>query len=99
MASVSSAVGNLLESLAAIGASLLNSAFAVIQAIVALIQELLGSILQLAQSLLAFAANLFQGVMGFVVANFFAVAVIGGLYYWYTSRQGSNRSRSRKRLA
>lgn len=66
MPAVSSAVGNLLQSMTAIGASLLNSVFAVIQAIVALFQDLVGSVLQLVQALVAFAADLFQGVVGFV---------------------------------
>ncbi|EIW64897.1 uncharacterized protein TRAVEDRAFT_110233 [Trametes versicolor FP-101664 SS1] len=98
--SVSSALGDLLQSLAAIGASLLNSVFAVFQALLALIQELVGSVLQLAQTLFAFAANLLQGAVGFVVANFFAVALVGGGYYWYTHRDGRARTRSGgKRIA
>ncbi|KAI0359169.1 hypothetical protein OH77DRAFT_1141295 [Trametes cingulata] len=96
--SVSSAVGNLIQALAAIGASLLNSVFAVIQAIFALVQELASSVLQLVQTLIAFAADLFQGVVGFVAANFFAVLLVGGLYYWYTHRQGGSTA-SRKRIA
>ncbi|KAI0768515.1 hypothetical protein BD413DRAFT_126975 [Trametes elegans] len=97
MSSVTSAIGNLLQSLAAIGASLLNSAFAVIQAIVALIQEVVGSALQLVQAVVAFAADLFQGALGFVAANFFAILLVGGVYYWYTHRAGG--SKSRKRIA
>ncbi|KAI8995341.1 hypothetical protein BD414DRAFT_479257 [Trametes punicea] len=98
MSSVSSAIGNLVQSLAAIGASLLNSVFAVIQAIFALVQDLVASVLQLAQAFISFAAGLFQGVVGFVAANFFAVILVGGLYYWYTHRQGGTASQSHKRI-
>ncbi|KAI0374402.1 hypothetical protein BV20DRAFT_977090 [Pilatotrama ljubarskyi] len=93
--SASSAVGNLIQALAAIGASLLNSVFAVIQAIFALVQELVSSVLQLLQTLVAFTADLFQGVVGFVAANFFAILLVGGLYYWYTHRQGGTATRKR----
>lgn len=65
--SLSSALGNLLQSLTSIGASLLHSFIAVITAIVALLQNLFVGIFQLAQSFVAFGINLFQGVVGFVV--------------------------------
>ncbi|KAI0662600.1 hypothetical protein C8Q70DRAFT_1051225 [Cubamyces menziesii] len=97
MSSVSSAVGNLIQALAGIGTSLLNSVLAVIQAIFALVQDFVGSLLQLVQAFVAFTADLFQGVVGFVAANFFGILLIGGVYYWYTHRRGG-RSASQKRL-
>lgn len=76
--SVSSAVGNLLQSLTGIGASLINSVFAVIQAVVALLQELVGSVLQLVQAFVAFVADVCQGVIGFVVGER-SIRIPGGL--------------------
>ncbi|TBU35017.1 hypothetical protein BD311DRAFT_681325 [Dichomitus squalens] len=97
--SLGSAVANLLSSLTAIGASLINSIIAVFQAICALFQDVAVSILQLAQALVAFAAGLFEGVLGFVAANFLAILVVGGIYYWYTrSRTTKGRSGSGKSI-
>ncbi|KAH9921969.1 uncharacterized protein BXZ73DRAFT_104227 [Epithele typhae] len=96
-ASVSSAVGKLLQSCTAIGGNLLNSIIAIFQAFLALFQEVIGSVLHLVQALVAFAAEVFQGALGFVMANFFGLLVIGGVYYWYTHREGSGRSRSSKK--
>lgn len=116
MASVISALGDLTQSVASIITSLLNSFFAVLQAIFALLQDFAGSVLQLAQSLVAFFADVFQGVVGFVAgevydtqrfrwlltfatANFFGILLVGGVYYWYTHRQGGSRSPRSKRIA
>ncbi|KAJ2991020.1 hypothetical protein NUW54_g8309 [Trametes sanguinea] len=52
-------------------------------------------IVELVQAFVSFAAGLFQGVVGFVAANFFAVVLVGGLYYWWTHRQGGNASHKR----
>ncbi|OBZ79669.1 hypothetical protein A0H81_00568 [Grifola frondosa] len=70
---------NFLQSLAAIGAGLLNSVYALFQAILALGREVVGSALQLVQVIVNFAANLFQGVLGFVIANFFAILIKSGV--------------------
>ncbi|GBE78129.1 hypothetical protein BKA93DRAFT_825946 [Sparassis latifolia] len=87
MTSVTAAVVQLSHSLAAIGVSLLNAVLAVLHAVLALGEQLLTSVLQLVQACVQFSGQLFQGIFGLVVANFFAILILAGVYYWYTSRQ------------
>ena len=84
--SISSAVGNLLQTLTNIGASLLNAVFAVLQAIIALAQEFVTSVLQLAQALVAFVVDLSQSVVGFVIGESVKGHVELVLMWWATQR-------------
>ncbi|KAH7921952.1 hypothetical protein BV22DRAFT_1018301 [Leucogyrophana mollusca] len=87
MAPIASSLTNFLQSLTAIGVSLMYSVLAVFQAIFALGQELVGSVLKVGNSVVTLVLDLFQGVFGFVAANFVALGVLGGAYYLYTLRQ------------
>lgn len=70
MASISAAVSNLIQSLVAIGASLVNSVMAVVQAVFALAGELLSGVLQLLQAFVAYGTDLFGSVLGFVAGEY-----------------------------
>jgi len=59
----------------------------VLYAILGLGQTLFASVVQLGQSVLKLGTDLFQGVFGFVAANFFMILILGGGYYWYTTNQ------------
>ncbi|KAI0936064.1 hypothetical protein AcV5_004300 [Taiwanofungus camphoratus] len=97
MSSLSSAVANLLSALTSIAANLANSVLAVLQAILALAQHFVGGLLQLAKAFVDFGTSLFQGVLGFVAANFVAILLVGGAYYWYTNYyRGGSRWGSQK---
>jgi len=89
------AFSNFLQSLTGIGISLFNSGLAVFQAILALFQGLLQNIIQLAHAFITLGLDVFQGVLGFVTANFVILGVLGGGYYWYTNRQQGGRRSSR----
>ncbi|KAJ4476728.1 hypothetical protein J3R30DRAFT_3221284, partial [Lentinula aciculospora] len=88
---ISSAFSEFMSALTSIGASLFNSLMAVFQAILAFFINVLSSTIQLFQSVLKLGIDMCQGLVGFVAANFLALATIGGGYYWYTTRQRQNR--------
>lgn len=89
MPSVPESFFGFLGSVSAIGTSLLHALLAVVQATLGLGQELVTSIIRLVQALVELVINLAQSVAGFVLANFFVIAILGGGYYWYTkSKQG-----------
>ncbi|OJA21263.1 hypothetical protein AZE42_02537 [Rhizopogon vesiculosus] len=87
MSTIITALTKFGQSLAAIGLSLLYSVLAVFQAVFALAQSTIENILKLGQSISTLVLELFQGVFGFVIANFAAIIVIGGGYYLYMLRQ------------
>ncbi|KAJ8586825.1 hypothetical protein M405DRAFT_771145 [Rhizopogon salebrosus TDB-379] len=87
MSSIIAALTNFGQSLAGIGVSSLHSVLAVFQAVFALAQNTVENILKLGQSITTLVMQLFQGVFGLIVANFFAILVIGGAFYLYTLRQ------------
>ncbi|KAH7911236.1 hypothetical protein BJ138DRAFT_1006999 [Hygrophoropsis aurantiaca] len=87
MAPMTTALTNFLQSLMAIGTSLLFSILAVFQSFFDLGRESLSSILKLGNSIVTLALELFQGVFGFIAANFLALGVLGGAYYLYTLRE------------
>ncbi|KAF9073771.1 hypothetical protein BDP27DRAFT_1416855 [Rhodocollybia butyracea] len=89
--SISSAVSEFVTALTNIFAGLFNSLMAVFQAILAFFMNIFGSAIQLFQSMLKLGIDMCQGVIGFVAANFVALAVLGGAYYWYTNSQGQRR--------
>jgi len=87
MSTIITALTKFGQSLAAIGISLLYSVLAVFQAVFALAQSTIENILKLGQSISTLVLELFQGVFGFVIANFAVIIVIGGGYYLYMLRQ------------
>ncbi|KAJ3882310.1 hypothetical protein F5051DRAFT_468451 [Lentinula edodes] len=84
---ISSAFSEFASALARIGGGLFNSLMAVFQAILAFFMDVFGSTIQLLQSILKLGIDMCQGLVGFVAANFLALATIGGAYYWYTTSQ------------
>ncbi|KAE9410792.1 hypothetical protein BT96DRAFT_912245 [Gymnopus androsaceus JB14] len=95
---LSSAVSEFVNALSSIIAGLFNSLMAVFQAIIAFFMSIFTSTIQLFQSFLKLGIDVCQGVVGFVAANFLAIAVLGGAYYFYTNSQ-SQRSGGTRKLA
>ncbi|KIK71290.1 hypothetical protein GYMLUDRAFT_325511 [Collybiopsis luxurians FD-317 M1] len=93
---VSSAISEFINALTSIFAGLFNSLMAVFQAVFAFFMNIFGSAIQLMQSFLKLGIDMCQGVLGFVIANFFALAVIGGGYYLYTNSNSQKRGGTRK---
>ncbi|KAI0050734.1 hypothetical protein FA95DRAFT_1474877, partial [Auriscalpium vulgare] len=83
---IQSAFGNFVGSLTATGASLVNAFIALFTAIFAFGQSILSTIVQFVQSIVHLGLDLFQGITGFVFANFFVIAILGGGYYWWSTR-------------
>ncbi|KAJ3736936.1 hypothetical protein DFJ43DRAFT_1048491 [Lentinula guzmanii] len=84
---ISSAFSEFINALTSILAGLFNSLMAVFQAIIAFFVNVFSSTIQLFQSILKLGIDMCQGLVGFVAANFLALATIGGIYYWYTTSQ------------
>jgi phage-related protein len=64
--------------------ALLGIALSIFHAISGVLQ----AVLNLIQSTIQLGLDLCQGVVGFVTANFLVIAVLGGIYYAYTQKQG-----------
>ncbi|KAI6032014.1 hypothetical protein BKA83DRAFT_4208855, partial [Pisolithus microcarpus] len=75
------------HSLACIGASLAHSAVLVISAILNFAITLVESVIQLGRSAGTLLVEMFQSILGFIVANSAAIAIIGTVYYVYTRRR------------
>ncbi|KAF8971548.1 hypothetical protein BDZ97DRAFT_1787055 [Flammula alnicola] len=91
MASVMQPLSKFVNSLMGIFVSLMNSVFAVFQAIFALGANIVNSVLAIMKHLVTMVMELFSGIFGFIAANFVAIAVLGGAYYIYTVYQSRNR--------
>ncbi|KAL4243188.1 hypothetical protein ABKN59_001002 [Abortiporus biennis] len=91
MPSVQASFYDFSQSVAKILGALLNSLFAVFHAMLALGQQTVAGMFQLGHAIMRLATDLTQGVVGFVFANFFALLIIGGGYYWYTTRQNTGK--------
>ncbi|KAF9557856.1 hypothetical protein CPC08DRAFT_639781 [Agrocybe pediades] len=92
MPSIIHAATELVTSIVGIFVAIFNSIFAIFHGAFALVGDVFGSVFTVASHLIAMVTNMFQGVLGFVAANFFAIAVLGGAYYMYTLYQNKNRS-------
>ncbi|KAH8835368.1 hypothetical protein DL96DRAFT_1573920, partial [Flagelloscypha sp. PMI_526] len=96
MPSVTSAISDFTNAVVNIFAQLGQSLIAVFQAIIALFWNAITSILHLGQSVIQLFFELFQGVAGFIVGtigNFLILGVLGGGYYFYTTRQNGRKNR------
>ncbi|KAF8480939.1 hypothetical protein DFH94DRAFT_736971 [Russula ochroleuca] len=81
-------------------ASVLTAGTSLVQAVVALFHLILAfghfgvdKFVQLAQTCIHLGFDLFRGVAGFVVANFFVLLILGGGYYWWTARSRRGKER------
>ncbi|KDR84779.1 hypothetical protein GALMADRAFT_82780 [Galerina marginata CBS 339.88] len=99
MPSVVQAVTNFFSAIVGIFISLINSVLAVFQAIFALGVDVVNSVFSVVKHLIAMVTDVFSGVIGFIAANFVAIAVLGGGYYAYTVYQSRNRGGVRKTRA
>ncbi|KAH9487134.1 hypothetical protein JR316_0001203 [Psilocybe cubensis] len=91
MPSIVHAITEFINSIVGIVFSLVQSVFAVFHAIFALGGDVITSVFKVAQHLIAMVTDVFQGALGFIAANFFAIAALGGAYYIYTVYQARNR--------
>ncbi|EEB90004.1 hypothetical protein MPER_11849 [Moniliophthora perniciosa FA553] len=89
---ITSALQDFINAVTSLAAGVINSVLAVFTALWGFGVDIFTTLVQLAQSVLKFGIDLCQGVIGFVVANFFAIAVIGGAYYLYTNRQNQGQT-------
>lgn len=69
--SVPGALGDFVSSLSSIATSLVQSVLALFQAFLALLQDVASSALQLVQTFVTLGIDLFQGVAGFVMGEYF----------------------------
>ncbi|PPQ90458.1 hypothetical protein CVT25_014976 [Psilocybe cyanescens] len=91
MPSIVHAATEFINAIVGIFVSLTQSVFAVFHAIFALGADVITSVLKVAQHLIAMVTDVFQGALGFIAANFVAIAALGGAYYIYTVYQARNR--------
>ncbi|THH08686.1 hypothetical protein EW146_g8914 [Bondarzewia mesenterica] len=56
-------------------------------AIVTFAETFVSSLVQLVGSVVELGLDMFRGVLGFVLANFFAIAVLAGVYYFWSARK------------
>jgi len=89
--SVVNALTQFVNSLIGIFVSLCNSVFAVFHAIFALGADVVQSTFLVVKHLVAMVLDLFSGVLGFITANFVAIAVLVGGYFAYQQYQQRNR--------
>ncbi|KAI6153315.1 hypothetical protein BKA82DRAFT_4088282 [Pisolithus tinctorius] len=75
------------HSLACIGASLAHSGVLVASAVLNFAITLVESVIQFGRSVGTLLVDMFQSILGFIVANFAAIVIIGSIYYVYTRRR------------
>jgi len=97
MPSIQAAFIDFIHALGSIGNALLGSVLAVFQASLALGQELFTAVFSLFNAFVQLFVGVTQTAVGFVFANFFAILIIGGVYYWYTNRQPAQTRKGIKR--
>ncbi|KAF8203268.1 hypothetical protein BJ912DRAFT_943441 [Pholiota molesta] len=85
--SVVNALTQFVNSLIGIFVSLCNSVYAVFYAIFALGTDVVQSTFVVVKHLVAMFLDLFSGVLGFIIANFMAIAVLVGGYFAYVQYQ------------
>ncbi|KIY69649.1 hypothetical protein CYLTODRAFT_314349, partial [Cylindrobasidium torrendii FP15055 ss-10] len=85
--SIANAFNEFTNAIISIFLGLFNSVLAVFQAIFALGKDIVGSLVHLVTSVVKLGVDVCQGATGFVFANFFTLAIIGGGYYLYTQNQ------------
>jgi len=93
--SITTALSSFAQAVSNVAFAVFHAALAVFQAIVALFSEIATGILQIGQAVVKLATDLFQDTLGFVLANFFLILVLGGAYYWYSNTQGAKRGGKR----
>jgi len=87
-------------------ASVFTAGTSLVQAVVALFHLVLAfgyfwfdKFVQLLLTCVQLGFDLFRGVTGFIVANFFVLLIIGGGgYYWWSTRTQSGKGRRRDKL-
>ncbi|KAF9480467.1 hypothetical protein BDN70DRAFT_877613 [Pholiota conissans] len=89
--SIGSALSDFMNALMGIVISVSNSIFAVFHAVFALGADLVHGVFTIAHHLVAMMVDLFSGVLGFITANFVAIAVLVGGYFAYVQYQERNR--------
>lgn len=85
-------------------ASVFTAGNSLVQAVVALFHLVLSfghfwfdKFVQFAQTCIQLGFDLFRGVAGFIVANFFILSILGaGGYYWWSTR--TQRGKQRRRI-
>ena len=106
--SVASIITSLLNSFFAV----LQAIFALLQdfagSVLQLAQSLVAFFADVFQGVVGFVAGewtavydtqRFRWLLICAIANFFGILLVGGVYYWYTHRQGGSRSPRSKRIA
>jgi len=93
MPSLIESVTHFFQAIAGVIFSLVNSIIAVFASVLALFQDIANSGLKLVTSLVGLILDLFQGVLGFVMANILIIGVAGVGYYIYTTTQKGRGSR------
>ncbi|KAJ6509313.1 hypothetical protein C8R47DRAFT_1208500 [Mycena vitilis] len=90
---IASTISDFLNAISALFFNLINSVLAVFQAIFLLGKDIIASVIQLAQSFVFLVLGLLQGAYGFIAANLLAIVVLGGGYYFYTTRNAKQGKR------
>jgi len=84
-------LNDLVASLVTAGTSLAQAAVALFHLVLAFGHFWFNKFVQFAQTVIQLGFELFRGVAGFVIANFFDLLVLGGGYYWWSTRTKSHK--------
>ncbi|KAI0252621.1 hypothetical protein BJV78DRAFT_1281481 [Lactifluus subvellereus] len=92
---IQASLNDLVASLATAGTSVAQAVVALFYLGLAFIHFWIDKYAQFAQTCIQLGFDLFRGVTGFIVANFFVLLVLGGGYYWWTTQShAGKRSRA-----
>jgi len=96
--SIHAPLNDLVASLVTAGTSLAQAAVALCHLVLAFGHFWFEKFVQFAQTVIQLGFDLFRGVAGFVIANFFVLLILGGggYYWWSTRAQGHKGSKAVK---
>jgi len=86
-------LNDLVASLVTAGTSLAQAGVALFHLIFAFGHFWFDQFVRFAQTVVQLGFDLFRGVAGFVIANFFVLLILGGGYYWWYTRSQSGKGR------
>jgi len=91
-------LNDLVASLVTAGTSLVQAAVALFHLVLAFGYFWLDKFMQFAYTCIQLGFELFRGVAGFVVANFFVLLIFGGGYYWWHTRSQNQNYKGRRAI-
>ncbi|KAH9964469.1 hypothetical protein BC827DRAFT_1187332 [Russula dissimulans] len=83
---IQSPLNDFIASIVTAGTSLVQAVLALFHLGLAFGHFWFDQVVQFAQTCIQMGFDLFRGVASFVIANFFILAILGGGYYWWSTR-------------